>query len=110
MTLSTVGYGDISAVSDWEVLFSIIVLILATLIYTLIVANLEDIVAAAVHLRVHPARAALRIEERIIEGPSAAPYSWSPAHTRSWRLRLAESLMSGSLLRDVFRSQPVAPL
>lgn len=45
-TLTTVGYGDISA-SDAviEVNFSTIVLICGTLIYTMVIANLEDIVA-----------------------------------------------------------------
>lgn len=43
-TITTVGYGDISANSLSEVLFSIICLILSVGVYTLIVANLEDIV------------------------------------------------------------------
>uniref|UniRef100_A0A7S1UCC9 Cyclic nucleotide-binding domain-containing protein n=1 Tax=Phaeomonas parva TaxID=124430 RepID=A0A7S1UCC9_9STRA len=43
-TVSTVGYGDISAVSDPEVFFSICILIVGTLIFTLCIANLKDIV------------------------------------------------------------------
>ena len=46
-TLTTVGYGDISASLDnnYEVYFAIFALISGTLIYTVIIANLEDIVA-----------------------------------------------------------------
>ncbi|KAJ8606907.1 hypothetical protein CTAYLR_008926 [Chrysophaeum taylorii] len=43
-TITTVGYGDISATSLAEVLFSIVCLVISVIIYTLIVANLEDIV------------------------------------------------------------------
>ena len=46
-TLTTVGYGDISANqgSVGEVYYNILTLILGTLIYTLIIANLEDMVS-----------------------------------------------------------------
>ena len=44
-TLTTVGYGDIHAENDREVMFSIFVLILGTGIYTMVIANLEDIVS-----------------------------------------------------------------
>ena len=45
-TVTTVGYGDISAHegSNAEIYFSILVLIVGTLIYTICIANLEDIV------------------------------------------------------------------
>lgn len=46
-TLTTVGYGDISAHEDsiTEILFSSFVLVVGTAIYTLVIALLEDIVA-----------------------------------------------------------------
>ena len=46
-TLTTVGYGDISAHEDSiaEILFSTFVLVVGTAIYTLVIALLEDIVA-----------------------------------------------------------------
>lgn len=44
-TLTTVGYGDIHAENDMEVVFNIFVMILGTGIYTMIIANLEDIVS-----------------------------------------------------------------
>jgi CRP-like cAMP-binding protein/voltage-gated potassium channel Kch len=46
-TLTTVGYGDISASLENmnEIYFNILALIIGTLIYTYIIANLEDIVA-----------------------------------------------------------------
>ena len=46
-TLTTVGYGDISAHEDSiaEILFSTLVLVVGTAIYTLVIALLEDIVA-----------------------------------------------------------------
>jgi CRP-like cAMP-binding protein len=44
-TLTTVGYGDVTAVSNNEVFFATIVLILGTGIYTIVIANLEDIVS-----------------------------------------------------------------
>lgn len=46
-TLTTVGYGDISASIQnmGEIYFNILALIFGTLIYTFIIANLEDIVA-----------------------------------------------------------------
>lgn len=43
-TITTVGYGDVSATSLPEVMFSIICLMMSVVVYTLIVANLEDIV------------------------------------------------------------------
>lgn len=44
-TITTVGYGDISPTSLGEIIFAIFCLIMSVIIYTLIVANLEDIVA-----------------------------------------------------------------
>ncbi|KAH8099036.1 phosphorelay sensor kinase [Aureococcus anophagefferens] len=44
-TITTVGYGDISPTSLAEIIFAIFCLIMSVIIYTLIVANLEDIVA-----------------------------------------------------------------
>ena len=44
-TLTTVGYGDVTAVSNNEVFFATLVLILGTGIYTIVIANLEDIVS-----------------------------------------------------------------
>jgi len=43
-TLTTVGYGDISAVSSTEIVFGIFALIMGTLIFTLAVAYLTDII------------------------------------------------------------------
>ena len=44
-TLTTVGYGDISAVSSLEQTFAILVFLVGTAAYTVIVTNLEDIVS-----------------------------------------------------------------
>lgn len=44
-TISTVGYGDIVAVGTSEKLFNILVFLLCTVIYSLVVANLQDIVS-----------------------------------------------------------------
>ena len=46
-TLTTVGYGDISANmnSSMEIVFSILILVIGTGIYTLVIASLEDIVS-----------------------------------------------------------------
>ncbi|GMH59726.1 hypothetical protein TrST_g1578 [Triparma strigata] len=44
-TLTTVGYGDVTAISDSEVLFATFVLIIGTGIYTIVIASLEDIVS-----------------------------------------------------------------
>ena len=44
-TITTVGYGDVSPTSMAEIIFAIICIIMAVIIYTLIIANLEDIVA-----------------------------------------------------------------
>ena len=54
-TLTTVGFGDISATvsntdpsrdNNAEILYSILILILGTLVYTYVIANLEEIVAS----------------------------------------------------------------
>jgi hypothetical protein len=43
--LTTTGYGDISPVSDAEMGFNLIVFIVGTLIYALVIADLEEIVS-----------------------------------------------------------------
>jgi CRP-like cAMP-binding protein len=44
-TITTTGYGDVAAISKVETVYSIFVLILGSLIFTLVIVHLEDIIA-----------------------------------------------------------------
>ena len=76
-----------------------------------VVDNLEDIIAVALHFPL-PWSHSGRVEERVRGGSRRYWYAHalpSTRHTPSWTHRLAESVMAGSVLRDVFRRQAVAP-
>ena len=43
--LTTVGYGDISPVSNWEKLYNIVLFVIGTLVYATVIVHLQDIVS-----------------------------------------------------------------
>lgn len=43
--LTTVGYGDISPVNDWEKAYNIVLFVIGTLVYAMVIVHLQDIVS-----------------------------------------------------------------
>lgn len=43
--LTTVGYGDISPVNDWEKAYNILLFVIGTMVYAMVIVHLQDIVS-----------------------------------------------------------------